>query len=739
MPPFQLPVHSPAPSERSASSSGPSTPVSPPSSFTSLLKTFGRGVSKATHAVPPPPPSPTETRDGRDKPRLVGSSSRSAGVRPSQRSVSGLAKSGRESVDELDVTARQPDYEPGPIHTGTSRSGFISSLHAPVASTSKSASTTAPSSSSSASVRHEPRPPASRPLSPTGAVATPRPASLLIEAPTRPTVDPAEVSLTPPPSKILPRLTALAQQSPDPALLIPFIRLLATSVSRYPFPPPSLSAASLSAALAVHATTPMTEMPALTTGVAPTPTPLQIYVSQSYLLRHDASPPVREAVLDLMRACVDSSLASTGGMKESEKAIYWNEARRWAEEAKAEVKDSDGVLHWRLPDADREALVAVLSSLTRGGRDLSDVPGLVALLCAFVAESIPSPAPPSPLFDPTLRTSFVRTPLAPAPYTTSLALLTALHKFSSPHIYSASTLLALRATLQVAHSPEERDLGGQSESGVLAFLGAVVRYGEVTGSKRSGAVGALAGAENEGDEILREVVSVVARIIGCEGLVGVVELTTGRQLPAVHDERVHPSILPPLALELMRDLLRSPTNQALKSLRNSLIAPPPTDPPATPVLLLVGTLRSLRNALLEHTADAEASMHRETSLATGESRWPSLLSLGLPFLWNGLRRVMQWKSEHIDAEVLGMLEERLEASRRAGLRTREASGETDASKVLARGKKTDESEGGVSYEEWDMAIEVLGSTKWHIALWEEKQKRPWVMEGECCSSHDGRC
>lgn len=564
-------------------------------------------------------------------------------------------------------------------------------------------------------------------------------------------VVPAEPEGAPvlPPSKILPRLSNLAQESPDVVKLVPLIRLLSQSVSLYPFPPPSLAATSLSEALAKHGTTTNgLHTPQSVEGLSalPAPSPLQIYVSQSHLLSSASPPAVRAALLELMKACVDASIGSMGGMKEGEKAVYWDEARRWSDEAKVEVDDGQGGKRWVLLDSEREALVAILSSLTKGGRDLSDVPGLVALLCTYVTDSLPVPLPTSPLFDPTLSTSFKRTtPPTPAPHTSSLALLTSLHKFSAPHIYTASTLLALRAALEVAKLQEERDIGGQNDVGVLPFLGAVVRFGEVTGGKAArrktdlmegsrerGPLG-----ENEGDEILREVVSIVARIIGCEGLVGVVEVQAGKPLAKVHDERTKPSVLPPLALELMRDLLRSPANQALKSLRNTLVAPPPTSPPPpTPVLLLVGALRSLRKALIEHSADAEASINRgeSTSLTTGESRWPSMLSLGLPFLWRGLCRVMLWKSGHVDGEVLRLIEERLEAGARVGARAKEAAaaaalaGSTEAGGV--RAKEFDEGEGGVSYEDWDMAIEALDRTKWHIGAWEELKRRPWVMDDD---------
>lgn len=554
-----------------------------------------------------------------------------------------------------------------------------------------------------------------------------------------------------PPSGILPRLSTLAQESPDVVKLVPLVRLLSRSVALYPFPPPSLAATSLSEALARHGITANGQRtPHSADGLSlfPTPSPLQIYVSQSHLLSSASPPAVRAALLELMKACVDASIGSMGGMKEGEKAVYWDEARRWSDEAKVEVDDGQGGKQWVLPDSEREALVAILSSLTKGGRDLSDVPGLVALLCTYVTDSLPVPLPISPLFDPTLFTSFTRTtPPTPAPHTSSLALLTALHKFSAPHIYTASTLLALRAALEVAKLQEERDIGGQNDVGVLPFLGVVVRFGEVTGGKTArrkrelmegsrerGPLG-----ENEGDEILREVVSVVARMIGCEGLVGVVEVQADKPLAKVHDERTKPSVLPPLARELMRDLLRSPANQALKSLRNTLVAPPPTTPrPPTPVLLLVGALRSLRKALEEHSADAEASINRgeSTSLTTGESRWPSMLSLGLPFLRNGLCRVMQWKSGHVDGEVLRLIEERLEAAARAGARAKEAAAAlANAPEAFgARAKEVDEGEGGVSYEDWDMAIDALDRTKWHIGAWEELRRRPWVMDDDGMSS-----
>jgi hypothetical protein len=756
MPPFPIQPSAPVPSS--------SLPVSPSASgsihtedsgsthqnatsFTSILKSFGRGVVKASSSVHPTVPS--EYESGNVRSRATGSSSRHAGVRPS-RHVSGplpQSSSAREAELEHEIIRRANEAkEANVLVGGPGRGGFASRLHAPIASSSKAS----PSVTTTTTTGHASPPPTkeallkSPPVAPVASTSTSRspatiqsrrrsleaiPAmSLSLQSPTMP---PLDIGPIPPPSKILPRLTALPKLSIGVEPLLPLIRLLASSVALYPFPPPVLAAASLSEALGQHSASPQTQssQPSRRGGLAPSPTPIEIYLSQAHLLEKDADRETRAVLLELMLACVEASLGSTGGIKESEKAVYWEEARRWAEEGKLDVVNEEGSTQTKLPDADREGVVAVLSSLTRGGRDLSDVPGLVSLLCSFVTDALPSPAPSSPLFDPDLLTPFLRRPPAPAPYSSSLALLVSLHKFSSPHIYSTSTLSALRCTLEVARSENERDLGGQTDTGVLALLGAVVRFGEVTtggalrqfGKSSAESFGGI--GETEGDEILREVIAVVARMIGCEGLVGAIEVQADvKRLPQLHDEKIRPSILPPLALELMRDLLRSPAHQALKSLRNSLVGPPldSVTPSAPPILLLVGTLRSLRNALLEHAADTEASAQREaSSVLIGETRWPSMLSLGLPFLYSGLKRVMQWRSEYIDAEVLGLVCERIEASRRVGLRAKEGT-------TVKEGETHD---GGVSYEEWDMAIEILSRAKHHIATWEEKRKRHWVLEG----------
>lgn len=443
---------------------------------------------------------------------------------------------------------------------------------------------------------------------------------------------------------------------------------------------------------------------------------------------------------------------------ERDKAVYWDEARRWSEEGKIENDDGQGGKRLVLPDADREGLVAVLSSLTKGGRDLSDVPGLVTLLCTFIVDALPTPRPPSPLFDPDLSTHFIRTSSSkPSPHSSALSLITNLQKFSASNIYTSSTLYCLKTVLEIARLREERDLGGGQEAGVLDFLAAVVRFGEVTGGKaaqRSAHTDAGPTSNDEGQEILREVVSVVARIIGCDGLVGVIEVKEGDPMPNPRAPPQTSSILPDMALQIMRDLIRSPANQALKSLRNSLTSPPKTiasdaqeSRPPTPVLLLVGTLRSLRKAFAGYSTEAEERVKLDSSSAGGvgpgssDYKYASLLSLGLPWVWTGLNRVVEWRNERIDAEVLRLVDERIEAAERMGVirATRDATQAPSSAAGPAAGA-IDEVEGGVTYEEWDMAIEILDKLRWHVGAWEAARMKKWTLDefGEL-PMHHSKC
>lgn len=678
---------------------------------------------------------------------MVGASSRGAGVKPKRSTTAGELPLSREANSNKKESAASGSLSAAAFPmAGPSRGGFIVQTHAKTAATVATTKGDAISTSELAHVSTT----ASAPPGPqeTRSVSMPPPSlgerrfSVEVLPPTNQVeLSPKDVGL--PPSVVLARLSDLSATNPSPESFLPLLRALTRAVTLYPFPPPALAASNLSEALSQHPTQIASGAQA-NAASRPPPTPAQIYVSQAHRLSTSAPHAVQAVMLELMIACINASLESTGGMKELDKAVFWEEARRWSDEARVEVDDGQGGKRKILPHLDREALVKVLAALTRGGRDLSDVPGLVALLCTFVTDSLPIPRPPSPLFDPKVTTPFIRrTPHVPSPHASSLALITALHKFSAPHIYTASTLLALRAALEVAKLQEEQDIGGPD--GVLAFITSVVRFGEVTGGKaarkkalfteqprRDSMDPETSVDTNEGDEILREVVSVVARLIGCEGLVTVVEIREGQTFAqaSTNSACLKTSILPPLALDLMRDLIRSPANQATKSLRRTLVAPPMSGPrPPCPILLLVGSLRSLRKAMVENTAEAEAAQqHVQDSgmSGNGESRWPSLLSLGLPFLWNGIKRVMQWESGRVNAEVMRLVEERLEASERLALRNAAINSTENPRSAYDAGTAG----GGVTYEEWSMAIEVLDKAKMHIRAWEQKKLRQWLLADE---------
>ncbi|BGP46939.1 Tuberous sclerosis 2-like protein [Rhodotorula kratochvilovae] len=765
-----------APSEHSASTDHRSEEHAPPTFF----KSIRRAIVKAATAGSEPTHHDAASSKSRERSNRVGSSSRGAGVKPKRSVTATELPLTSEAAAKREQNAHAPSSlmtNSGSFVAGPSRGGFIVQSHAKATPT---VATTTGDSTSLADLPPLVLPPSVAAAKPgdTRRPSIDRTVTVEVLQPTSAT----DVSIGDsvlPPSAVLARLVDLGTQDVRPDAYVPLIRLLARSVSLFPFPPPALAASTLSEVLAAHPMSPSRASAAHGSSTPlPTPSPAQIYLSQSHHLVEHAPPALRSAMLDLMTACVHAALESTGGMRETEKAMFWDEARRWADEARVEADDGQGGKRWVLPDADREALVGVLAAMTRGGRDLSDVPGLVGLLCTFVTDSLPVPRPPSPLFDPNMATPFIRTvPPKPSPHASSLALLTALHKFSAPHIYTASTLLAIRAALEVAKLREEQDIGGRD--GVLDFLGAVVRFGEVSGrtaarrkkeqrgSGSRGGNGRSASKRRDAsvevekddlqdrDEILREVVSTVARLIGCEGLVSVIELREGQSLRDVGNppaaSAVKTSNLPSQALDLMRDLVRSPANQATKSLRSTLVAPPPPaadgSRPRTPVLLLVGALRSLRKAMAEHTAELEASVFETGGAgagagAAGESRWPSMLSLGLPFLWNGIRRVMQWENGPIDAEVLRLVEERLDAAERMAARAKDHVGANPpappqqgapaggGSAGPTPSKEVDDVPKGISFEEWSMAIEVLDKAKAHIGIWEQQNLRLWIVSDD---------
>ncbi|KAK4050132.1 Tuberous sclerosis 2-like protein [Microbotryomycetes sp. JL201] len=697
----------------------------------------------------------------------VGSSSRGAGVRPRKskaEAIASVSEAGENDFVERDLVATSVG---GYSLAGPSRGGFVTHSRGKTAPTVAASGPQAEEDYENA--LRQSRNPSPGPSSSRGAGRFPSPhrksgtrhasrERMAVIPPTPEVAAELDDEYVLPPSKILPRLHEASLQAPDENRLVYLLRLLAKSVSLYPFPPPPVAAASLSDALASHPSTPRGD--AHKTSSKPSPTPVEIYLSQSRYLSADSSAELRSAVLELMNACLEASLDSTGGIMERDKAVYWDEARRWSEEAKVEVDDGQGGTRKALPDADREALVELLDSLTKGGRDLSDVPGLVNLLCTFITDSITLPRPPSPLFDPEMSTHFVRwVPPRPSRHSSALALLTNLQKFSASSIFTSSTLNCLRTVLEVARSRDERDLGGSDEAGVLNYLAAVVRFGEVTGGKtaqRKAHMDAGQGSSDEGDEILREVVELVARIIGCDGFVGVIQVDErhSSKRPGDKDLPTDKSVLPPLAYELMRDLIRSPANQALRSLRNSLIVPPTaTNPSAspvqTPVLLLVGTLRALRRAFSEQSQEDEERLSAEAqghsmgsgSSAQNTSRYPSLLTLGLPWVFPGLRRVVQWKDERVDAEVLRLVEERIDSAERLASMKRQyvnstmsnasnqsASGPMTGSSTLPTAPTFEDHELNVSYEEWDLAIQTLEKVKWHVSAWEATKLRTWVLE-----------
>lgn len=397
----------------------------------------------------------------------------------------------------------------------------------------------------------------------------------------------------------------------------------------------------------------------------------------------DGSRPkdVRNAGLELLKTCIDVTNEHTGSLSYPyDRLIYYNAARRYF----ADLKD--------VTLTDLQSLVAVLEALTRGGRDIYGLDGIVPLLLDVAvlltnirnferSRFIENPeTASSPLLDPDFRTPFIRLPpdnlqLTSDPRMSPASLLIACHRFSFAHIQDKH----LNATMALFVGRGLITLGEHEISKILELMDTVVKFGYVP------------------EAHLQPVVEFIARVIGLEGRLPVVDISPDgdRRTSVLQDG------LPSQAHTVMRHLLRSPANQVLKHLRGILTMKATDDegqPLICPKPLLIGTLRTLRRSY----ADFEASNNTPEAIERSSEYWPSLMSQGMIILRDNLLACLQWRSPEIDSEVLLFMDEQL-AYRSA----------ENASFTM---------------QEWEMLISLLEGCTWHIDAWEQEHGRVWTIE-----------
>lgn len=410
--------------------------------------------------------------------------------------------------------------------------------------------------------------------------------------------------------------------------------------------------------------------------------PAEVWMTNPNLVSMTWSKDLTALGIELLRTCVVLSSENAADLKTLYiRHMYYEQVRMLF----AHAGDT-------LDEVSLQAIVGVLEALTRGGKDLLGLDGLVPLLIdiaarltelrqAYRMRYIDLKTASTPLLDSSFCTPFVRLPpeklyLSSDPRHSPAALLIAAHKFSFSHI----PLEDIEQTMFRFIVRGMEALGEHEVSKVLEFIDTVVKFGYVPAPH------------------LEETVKFVARAAGIEGRVNVIEVSPDG------DRRISdlPPDLPNQAHNVMTNLLRSPANQALKHLRG-ILSTKKEDKPGSqcPTPLLIGTLRCLRRAYKGYETIV-ADLQAEEPSNPLSDKYPTLLSLGMTVLHQNMLDVLEWRSDEVDSEVLLFLEERFNSR--------------------AAEKKY------FNYDEWEMVISILERMTWHIEEYELSTGKPWSIE-----------
>lgn len=489
--------------------------------------------------------------------------------------------------------------------------------------------------------------------------------------------------------------------------------------------------------------------------------------------------------------------SSREGLMAADTLVFWNAIRRFAgvgeveevAEEEGDVEEEGGGLtsssSSTLPSWHLEGIVSLLSLLSRGGRTVYPLTGAADLLCDWAGvlfrrqeaerrkvlarerggEEVVGEGP---LKDPRRETPFIRlmtTATSTEDHNPALSLLIAFHKFSCPQL---SGPLVDRCTGSVvslaASTTSEEDV-----EKVLNFVETIVTFGYVPRAW------------------LREVVELVARVVGCEGREVVAEISSTTEEPTKAGGGVggggnklqdpppafanrglvplRPELLSHAKL-LMRNLIRSPANQAIRCLRGILShsadhisANSPggffdrhQDPISTATTanggdgegslmgpsstmcelpLIVGALRCLRYALEDVDEDIATSSANAIN-AGGETHdsdvqraaSATLLSMGLPVLLPQLEVVMSCNVPELDYEVLALADARLAAGQAkvvaATARWTEGHGDTAGEAEAEEDRMNDElaAEHGEMWDIWDATLDLMQVAADRLEVWE---------------------
>lgn len=465
--------------------------------------------------------------------------------------------------------------------------------------------------------------------------------------------------------------------------------------------------------------------------------------------------------------------SSREGTMAADTLVFWNAIRRFAGVDEVEKVDDEKVRERRrsppidpaqehteegLPTWQIRSLVSVLSLLSRGGRTVYPLTGAADLLCDWAgvlfrrrevsrrhdlakakgekvvvmrARDLDDPSVQGPLKDPSRKTPFIRrktdgseSPADPDDTHPAISLLIAFHKFSCPQLSGPLVERCTGAVLFLGSITSSED----DVERVLTFIETIVTFGYVP------------------RDWLRDVVELVARVIGFEGRNVVAELP-GEESVAV-DFANQP--MAPLrgailsqAKRLVNNLIRSPANQAIRCLRGILshsadgvsvnggsggfIERLTEDPSvACDLPLVVGALRCLRNALEEVDQDVAFTSVFASSGQSGHdsdvqrAASATLLSMGLPVLGPQLEIVMSCGVPEFDYEVLTLVDARLAAGQaKVAAATKRWADEQAADGPAMESLQEEMAvENGEMWDVWDVTLDLMQVAAERLETWE---------------------
>lgn len=443
--------------------------------------------------------------------------------------------------------------------------------------------------------------------------------------------------------------------------------------------------------------------------------PVSIWLAVSALISPTEPIEIRLVALNLLATCIKVS-QDASAPKAGDRLVFYSAITNYGVDLKL------------MTDQEMDALCNALSELCKGGRNIHGLDDVLELLCRWSGELFKrrqskrdrikeqfyrqehgAGAKLSPLQDPTFETPFVVSP-TPAELkdrgngTTSLTLITNIHKFSWPYLPAESISFATAYLIAEGLATSNEVVVML----VLEHIDSLTAYGYIQTS------------------YTETVVHLVARVISIEGRTSSIQLTDAHGTPT--EPHLRPSLpeLPLKARQVMHNLLRSPNNQALRYLRAATVPPARND--AADIQIVSGSLRCLRQALIDYRPASGAN-----DWAASES-FHAMLSTGIPFLHANLVEALEWDAEEVGEEVLGIVLDRIQwhvetsASGKSGATTPPGrEGLSTSETLLHANRKLEEGEEGwLDYDEWDM---ILGFVERCLKyLWVQDQETvTWAL------------